>query len=259
MNTAAVYAWTPSARNMYPIWLTVRLLPGEVLADSRLKRTVYWSSRGGLRRAGHRPDLVRNAQVDRHDAGTGGHDDLPRVDDRRRKTGCRRRRQRNDLVAGHLVVVRRIDGDLVVEQVAGPHQVFRMADEEKAVRLQPRGDALAYVPADRTVFTGDLLFVSTSNGQDESHVNIPSPKAPSSGRSCVARRASAVIAGSLQQRPDALCCRDIDAANGHAERLGGTGGSFASASGTRRRSDWDCCSACSGLVCMITRPSGSRR
>ena len=26
---------------------------------------------------------------------------------------------------------------------------------------------------------GDLLFVSTSNGQDESHVNIPSPKAPS--------------------------------------------------------------------------------
>lgn len=26
---------------------------------------------------------------------------------------------------------------------------------------------------------GDLLFISTSNGQDESHVNIPSPKAPS--------------------------------------------------------------------------------
>src|SRR5258708_2948256 len=26
---------------------------------------------------------------------------------------------------------------------------------------------------------GDLLFVSTSNGQDESHVHIPSPKAPS--------------------------------------------------------------------------------
>ena len=28
------------------------------------------------------------------------------------------------------------------------------------------------------VIYGDLLFVSTSNGQDESHVNIPSPKAP---------------------------------------------------------------------------------
>jgi outer membrane protein assembly factor BamB len=27
-------------------------------------------------------------------------------------------------------------------------------------------------------YHGDLLFVSTSNGQDESHVNIPSPKAP---------------------------------------------------------------------------------
>jgi outer membrane protein assembly factor BamB len=28
------------------------------------------------------------------------------------------------------------------------------------------------------VVHGDLLFVSTSNGQDESHVNVPSPKAP---------------------------------------------------------------------------------
>ncbi|MBM3770224.1 MAG: hypothetical protein FJW27_02865 [Acidimicrobiia bacterium] len=28
------------------------------------------------------------------------------------------------------------------------------------------------------VVYGDLLFVSTSNGQDESHVNVPSPKAP---------------------------------------------------------------------------------
>ncbi len=29
------------------------------------------------------------------------------------------------------------------------------------------------------VIYGDLIYVSTSNGQDESHVNIPSPKAPS--------------------------------------------------------------------------------
>ena len=29
------------------------------------------------------------------------------------------------------------------------------------------------------VVWGDLIFVSTSNGQDESHVNIPSPRAPS--------------------------------------------------------------------------------
>src|ERR671911_2913126 len=28
------------------------------------------------------------------------------------------------------------------------------------------------------VMYGDLIFVSTSNGQDESHVNVPSPKAP---------------------------------------------------------------------------------
>ena len=29
------------------------------------------------------------------------------------------------------------------------------------------------------VMSGDLIFVSTSNGQDESHVNVPSPRAPS--------------------------------------------------------------------------------
>jgi outer membrane protein assembly factor BamB len=29
------------------------------------------------------------------------------------------------------------------------------------------------------VASGDLLYVSTSNGQDESHVNVPSPRAPS--------------------------------------------------------------------------------
>jgi len=29
------------------------------------------------------------------------------------------------------------------------------------------------------VASGDLIFVSTSNGQDESHVNVPSPRAPS--------------------------------------------------------------------------------
>lgn len=29
------------------------------------------------------------------------------------------------------------------------------------------------------VIWGDLIFISTSNGQDESHVNVPSPKAPS--------------------------------------------------------------------------------
>jgi outer membrane protein assembly factor BamB len=29
------------------------------------------------------------------------------------------------------------------------------------------------------VIWGDLLFISTSNGQDESHVNVPSPRAPS--------------------------------------------------------------------------------
>ena len=54
-------AWTAA-------WLTVRGAqewqgPREVLADPRLKRTVYWSSRGGFRRAGHRPDLTVRARA----------------------------------------------------------------------------------------------------------------------------------------------------------------------------------------------------
>ena len=49
-------------------WLTVRGAqewqgPREVLSDPRLKRTVYWSSTGGLRRAGHRPDLTLRARA----------------------------------------------------------------------------------------------------------------------------------------------------------------------------------------------------
>ena len=28
------------------------------------------------------------------------------------------------------------------------------------------------------VMYGDLIFIGTSNGQDESHVNVPAPKAP---------------------------------------------------------------------------------
>jgi hypothetical protein len=54
-------AWTAA-------WLTVRGAqqwqgPREVLADPRLKRSVYWSSTGGLRRAGHRPDLTLRAEA----------------------------------------------------------------------------------------------------------------------------------------------------------------------------------------------------
>ena len=54
-------AWTAS-------WLTVRRAPDwrgprEVLTDPRLKRIVLWSTRVGLRRAGHRPDLTVRAPV----------------------------------------------------------------------------------------------------------------------------------------------------------------------------------------------------
>lgn len=37
--------------------------PREVLTDPRLKRTVQWSTRVSLRRAGHRPDLTVSARA----------------------------------------------------------------------------------------------------------------------------------------------------------------------------------------------------
>ena len=51
------------------------------------------------------------------------------------------------------------------------------------------------------VVWGDLIFVSTSNGQDESHVNIPSPRAPS----IIARQQEhrqAGVGGQLGRGPD---------------------------------------------------------
>jgi hypothetical protein len=54
-------AWTAA-------WFTVRVAeewqgPREVLIDPELKRVVQWSSRVGLRRAGHRPDLTVRASA----------------------------------------------------------------------------------------------------------------------------------------------------------------------------------------------------
>lgn len=49
-------------------------------------------------------------------------------------------------------------------------------------RLDMMGEEIAAFPHNLAnsspVAYGDLIYVSTSNGQDESHVNIPSPKAP---------------------------------------------------------------------------------
>jgi outer membrane protein assembly factor BamB len=59
-------------------------------------------------------------------------------------------------------LTRDVDGDVVWK--------FDMMDE---VGSQPHNLANS-----SPVSYGDLIFVSTSNGQDESHVNVPSPKAP---------------------------------------------------------------------------------
>ncbi|HEY9285805.1 MAG TPA: PQQ-binding-like beta-propeller repeat protein [Pyrinomonadaceae bacterium] len=59
-------------------------------------------------------------------------------------------------------LVREVDGDVVWK--------FDMMEE---VGSQPHNLANS-----SPVVHGDLIFVSTSNGQDESHVNVPSPKAP---------------------------------------------------------------------------------
>jgi outer membrane protein assembly factor BamB len=68
------------------------------------------------------------------------------------------------------------DGPITDEKLTGPENAdaiwsFDMLEE---VGAYPHNLANS-----SPVILGDLVYVSTSNGQDESHVNIPSPKAPS--------------------------------------------------------------------------------
>jgi outer membrane protein assembly factor BamB len=68
------------------------------------------------------------------------------------------------------------DGPMTDEKLTGPFDAdgiwtFDMMEE---VGAYPHNLANS-----SPVIWGDLIFVSTSNGQDESHVNIPSPRAPS--------------------------------------------------------------------------------
>ena len=67
------------------------------------------------------------------------------------------------------------DGPFTTETLKGPHDAdiiweFDMMEE---VGAHPHNLANS-----SPVSYGDLIFVSTSNGHDESHVNIPSPRAP---------------------------------------------------------------------------------
>lgn len=67
------------------------------------------------------------------------------------------------------------DGPITNEKLTGPNDAdaiwsFDMMEE---VGSYPHN-----MSNSSPVIHGDLLFVSTSNGQDESHVNVPSPKAP---------------------------------------------------------------------------------
>jgi outer membrane protein assembly factor BamB len=67
-------------------------------------------------------------------------------------------------------------GPMTDEKLTGPHDAdaiwsFDMMEE---VGSYPHN-----LSNSSPVVFGDLVFVSTANGQDESHVNIPSPKAPS--------------------------------------------------------------------------------
>jgi outer membrane protein assembly factor BamB len=66
-------------------------------------------------------------------------------------------------------------GPITDEKLTGPHDAdaiwsFDMMEE---VGSYPHN-----MSNSSPVIWGDLMFLSTSNGQDESHVNIPSPKAP---------------------------------------------------------------------------------
>ncbi len=67
------------------------------------------------------------------------------------------------------------DGDVKDEKLTGEFNadVVWKFDMMEEVGAQPHNLANS-----SPVAFGDLLYVSTSNGQDESHVNVPSPKAP---------------------------------------------------------------------------------
>src|SRR5690349_16781515 len=67
------------------------------------------------------------------------------------------------------------DGPVTDEKLTGEHDadVIWSFDMMEEVGTYPHNMANS-----SPVVWGDLVFVSTSNGQDESHVNIPSPRAP---------------------------------------------------------------------------------
>ena len=67
------------------------------------------------------------------------------------------------------------DGPVTDEKFAGPKDadVIWAFDMMEEVGAYPHN-----LSNSSPVILGDLIYVSTSNGQDESHVNIPSPKAP---------------------------------------------------------------------------------
>ena len=67
------------------------------------------------------------------------------------------------------------DGPVTDEELTGPHDadVIWAFDMMEEVGTYPHNLANS-----SPVIWGDLIFVSTSNGQDESHVNVPSPRAP---------------------------------------------------------------------------------
>jgi len=67
------------------------------------------------------------------------------------------------------------DGPVTDEKLTGPHDadVIWSFDMMEEVGSYPHN-----MSNSSPVVFGDLVFVSTSNGQDESHVHIPSPRAP---------------------------------------------------------------------------------
>ncbi len=84
---------------------------------------------------------------------------------------------RGEIIAADLMgMANGNDGPFKGEKFTGPKDgdilwVFDMMEEVGAFQHNMANSS--------PVILGDLLYVSTSNGQDESHVNVPSPKAPS--------------------------------------------------------------------------------
>jgi hypothetical protein len=138
------------------------------------------------------------------------------------------------------------DGPFTGEKLAGKTDmdVLWMFDTMEEVGNFPHNLANS-----SPVAHGNLMYVSTGNGQDESHVNIPSPKAPSSSRSIARQKLAWEDASPATSPAQAV----VDARAQRQRRR--PGGADRATGGSGRRSP----ASCGNSTPTRRTPSGPRR